>query len=404
MPSGRASSQVAVAQMREWLGDGTIAELLRHSAWRPTTVDELVVRWPRSGTTQRLSTWRRSHHSVTEGRTGHRGDAHRRNEVMKQAMAPCAALASRLGRASQVEDITAKAGVGRPSQPPVREPLRESWRGLALGASASARTTTATASTICSSSIRRRPQSSIGTTELTFTDVAAGPGSTGNDPQRVGRFDVAFNNDGARICSSRGSGQPAHQNLGAASSRTSAGGGVDRYTNAITASRSIRPRRGRGPVRRRLLPRQPVQPDTPLFPGASRRRTTAGVILFRQHGTFADVTGSAGFTLSGWTLDLGHADANQDGWDDLYVACDFGTDRFFVNNGNGTFTDRTETAIGIDTKKGMNAEWGDFDGDGRFDIFVTNITDGTCGRTSCEEQRGPHLHRRIAQIAPDTVG
>jgi hypothetical protein len=46
-----------------------------------------------------------------------------------------------------------------------------------------------------------------------------------------------------------------------------------------------------------------------------------------------------------------------------------------VNNGDGTFEDRTVSAIGLDTKKGMNAEWGDFDGDLRPDVFVTNITD-----------------------------
>jgi len=46
-----------------------------------------------------------------------------------------------------------------------------------------------------------------------------------------------------------------------------------------------------------------------------------------------------------------------------------------INNGDATFTDRTVKAIGIDTKKGMNAEWGDFDGDGWLDVYVTNITD-----------------------------
>ena len=88
------------------------------------------------------------------------------------------------------------------------------------------------------------------------------------------------------------------------------------------------------------------------------------------------MTRKIGLQTQGWTLDLGHGDANNDGWDDLYVACDFGTDRFFVNNGDGTFrTSPKETAIGFDTKKGMNAEWGDYDNDGLLDVYVTNITD-----------------------------
>ncbi len=95
---------------------------------------------------------------------------------------------------------------------------------------------------------------------------------------------------------------------------------------------------------------------------------------------FTDVTDQVGIRLSGWTLDLGHADADHDGDDDLYVAADFGTDTFLRNNGAGadgtvTFTDVSEEAIGIDTKKGMNVDWGDFDRDGLYDVYVTNITD-----------------------------
>ena len=60
---------------------------------------------------------------------------------------------------------------------------------------------------------------------------------------------------------------------------------------------------------------------------------------------------------------------------DIYLACDYGTDRLFFNNGDGTFRDATETAIGIDTRKGMNVDVGDYDNDGWLDIYVTNITD-----------------------------
>ncbi len=102
-----------------------------------------------------------------------------------------------------------------------------------------------------------------------------------------------------------------------------------------------------------------------------------GIMLMRNNGngTFTDITAAAGLQLSGWTLDLGHADVDHDGDDDLYVAVDFGTDSFFLNNGDGTFSNVSETAIGIDTKKGMNTDWGDFNNDTLFDIYVTNITD-----------------------------
>lgn len=119
-------------------------------------------------------------------------------------------------------------------------------------------------------------------------------------------------------------------------------------------------------------------PTAHFFPESFETANNGGgVVLYRNNGngTFADVTDASGLRLSGWTLDLGHADLDHDGDDDLYVAADFGTDRLFVNNGNGTFADVTEKAIGIDTKKGMNADWGDFNNDGLFDVFVTNITD-----------------------------
>jgi hypothetical protein len=127
---------------------------------------------------------------------------------------------------------------------------------------------------------------------------------------------------------------------------------------------------------------QPVNlfnpPTAHFFPESFETANNGGgVTLYRNNGdkTFTEVTDQAGLRFSGWTLDLGHTDVDHDGDDDFYAAVDFGTDRFFVNNGDGTFIDMTKQVIGIDTKKGMNADWGDFNNDGLFDVYVTNITD-----------------------------
>jgi len=91
---------------------------------------------------------------------------------------------------------------------------------------------------------------------------------------------------------------------------------------------------------------------------------------------FVETTAAAGLAHhTGWSLDVGHADLDGDGDQDVYVAGDYGTDRLFVNRGDGTFADVTEEAMGFDTKKGMNVDFGDYDRNGHLDVYVTNITD-----------------------------
>ena len=112
-----------------------------------------------------------------------------------------------------------------------------------------------------------------------------------------------------------------------------------------------------------------------------RARNGGHNFLYHQQedGSFVEVATELGLDDPGWTLAVGSADLDADGWPDLYCADDFGPDQLFVNNGAGangrvTFTNASESALGFDTKKGMNVDFGDFNNDGWLDVYVTNIT------------------------------
>jgi enediyne biosynthesis protein E4 len=101
----------------------------------------------------------------------------------------------------------------------------------------------------------------------------------------------------------------------------------------------------------------------------------------RGDGTFEEVAEAAGLRFRGWTLSVGAADLNNDGWPDLYLANDFGPDELYFNTGATEWPPRfrriVDTSghpgIGDDWWKGMNVDFGDVDGNGYLDIYVTNI-------------------------------
>jgi hypothetical protein len=92
-------------------------------------------------------------------------------------------------------------------------------------------------------------------------------------------------------------------------------------------------------------------------------------------GTFTDVTEKAGVGDPCWAMGAVVGDYNNDGWPDLLVTC-FGGVVLYRNNSDGTFTDVTKQA-GLAGDKGWatGATFGDYDGDGWDDLFISHYVD-----------------------------
>ena len=101
-------------------------------------------------------------------------------------------------------------------------------------------------------------------------------------------------------------------------------------------------------------------------------------------GTFEDVTTKAHIerTDGHYSLSVSTLDFDEDGWPDIYVACDSTPSILYRNNHDGTFTDVAVTAgaaFNEDGREqaGMGTTIGDYNGDGHLDIFKTNFSDDT---------------------------
>jgi hypothetical protein len=122
-------------------------------------------------------------------------------------------------------------------------------------------------------------------------------------------------------------------------------------------------------------------PDLYLAQGATPEAPTAGPpdLLLRNEGdpdgdgvpNFVDVTTASGLGDRRWSTGVAVSDYDNDGDPDIYLT-NWGPNRLYRNNGDGTFTDIAPVAGVDDERWGVTAGWSDVDHDGDLDLYVTN--------------------------------
>jgi len=109
-------------------------------------------------------------------------------------------------------------------------------------------------------------------------------------------------------------------------------------------------------------------------------------ILYHNNGngTFEDVSKKSHIDQADghYSLSVSTLDYDDDGWPDIFVACDSTASILYHNNRDGTFTDVAITAGAAfnedgRAQAGMGSTVADYNGDGKLDIFKTNFSDDT---------------------------
>lgn len=124
------------------------------------------------------------------------------------------------------------------------------------------------------------------------------------------------------------------------------------------------------------------KPNSNITDTSARRKPNpvSGDRLLRNDiattGKFTDVSAAAGIYQSqlGYGLGIAIADLNHDGWDDIYVGNDFHeNDYYYINNGNGTFSEKGADHFRHYSRFSMGNDINDFNNDGLPDIITVDM-------------------------------
>jgi hypothetical protein len=93
-----------------------------------------------------------------------------------------------------------------------------------------------------------------------------------------------------------------------------------------------------------------------------------------KHPVFTNVTQQAGVTIEGYGHAVSIADFNKDGWKDIFVTNDFlSNDLLYINNHDGTFTDKATTYFKHTSANGMGQDVMDINNDGLVDVVELDM-------------------------------
>ncbi len=93
-----------------------------------------------------------------------------------------------------------------------------------------------------------------------------------------------------------------------------------------------------------------------------------------QHPVFTNISKEAGILTEGYGLGVHIADINKDGWPDIYVTNDYiSNDLLYINNRNGTFTDRAAEYLKHTSFSAMGNDIADINNDGFQDIIALDM-------------------------------
>ncbi len=107
-----------------------------------------------------------------------------------------------------------------------------------------------------------------------------------------------------------------------------------------------------------------------------RNYQTGDKLLRNENGKFIDVSEEAGIYggVNGYGLSVAVSDFNQDGYPDIYVGNDFHEDDYYyLNNGDGTFTEGIKKYFGHTTRFSMGTDVADINHDGWPDILSLDM-------------------------------